>query len=542
MMNSYNPDVLSCLANLSNDEVFTPPEVANAMLDLLPQELFSDPNTTFLDPACKSGVFLREIAKRLLNGLLPGWKQRVETIDTKKSFGESLTSEEEAFQEKLQSTLDHIFHKQLFGIAITELTSLLSRRSVYCSKYPNSKYSVSRFDDPSGNIRYKRIQHRWQNGKCIFCGISDKSELGANSRGESLESHAYEIIHTTCPERLFPNMKFDVIIGNPPYQLNVGVEKENYAVPIYDRFVEQAKKLSPRYLSMIIPARWYAGGRGLEDFRKNMLNDRHIRVIHDFPDAADCFPGVQIKAGVCYFLWDSKSEGNCSITTHLNNSTVGPVERPLLEEGSSTFVRYNQAISVLHKVYKPEIPSFSELVSPQTPFGIVTSYKGNKEQQSSTDVKMYISGNEREFKGGSAFAPYSKITKGHNMISWHKVFIGEAGSGSDTFPHSILSKPFYGAPGTICNQSYLVIGPFDSKEICLNVMSYISTKLFRFMVLQKKNAQHAMRGVYQFVPQQDFSKPWTDEELYAKYGLTDEEIAFIESMIKPMELGGDGDE
>lgn len=511
--NFYNPDVLSCLANLSNDEVFTPPEVANRMLDLLPQELFRSPDTTFLDPACKSGVFLREIAKRLLVGLekeIPDLQQRV----------------------------DHIFHKQLYGIAITELTSLLSRRSVYCSKYPNSKYSVTRFEDADGNVRYKNVGHHWKDGKCVFCGVTRKSDFGSSERGNELESHAYEFIHTIKPEEIF-KMKFDVIIGNPPYQLNVGVEKDNYAIPIYQKFVEQAKRLNPRYLSMIIPARWYAGGRGLEEFRSEMLNDRHIRVIHDFPDAADCFPGVQIKAGVCYFLWDRDHEGNCRISTHLNNKVVGPVERPLLENGSSTFIRYNQAISILRKIYNPQAPSFSELVSPQTPFGIVTSYKGNKERQSITDVKMYISGNDREFKGGTAFAPYDKITKGFNMIPWHKVYIGEAGSGSDTFPHSILSKPFYGEPNTICNQSYLVIGPFDSKEICLNVMSYISTKLFRFMVLQKKNAQHAMRGVYQFVPIQDFSKPWTDAELYAKYNLTEEEIAFIESMIKPMELGGD---
>lgn len=290
---------------------------------------------------------------------------------------------------------------------------------------------------------------------------------------------------------------------------------------------------------MIIPARWYAGGRGLDEFRKEMLEDTSLRVIHDFPDAADCFPGVQIKAGVCYFLWDRDTKGECEITTHLNGQDNGPVKRPLLEKDSSTFIRYNQAVSILRKVREKNEGSFSELVSPQTPFGIVTSYKGNPERIKSTDIKMYISGNDRKFKGGVAYAPREKVTKGHEMIKWHKIYIGEAGSGSDTFPHSILSKPFYGAPNTICNQTYLVIGPFDSKKICENVMSYIATKFFRFMVLQKKNAQHAMRGVYQFVPVQDFSKSWTDEELYAKYGLTDDEIGFIDSMIKPMILDGD---
>lgn len=506
----YNPDVLTCLANLSNDEVFTPPEVANRMLDMLPEELWHDSSATFLDPACKSGVFLREIAKRLIEGL------KEEIPD-------------------LQKRIDHIFHKQLYGIAITELTSLLSRRSVYCSKYPNSKYSITLFEDTSGNIRYKRIQHRWQNGKCLFCGVTKKE--GTYDRDE-MEVHAYELIHTLHPERIF-NMKFDVIIGNPPYQLNIGVEKENYAVPIYQKFVEQAKKLNPRYLTMIIPARWYAGGRGLDEFRDEMLNDDRLSVIHDYPDAGDVFPGVQIKAGVCYFLWERDRHGDCSVTTHLNGDDIGPVVRPLLEKGNDTFIRYNQAISIIQKVFNPANRSFSELVSPQTPFGIVTSYKGTDKPQSSTDLKMYISGNDKKYKGKAFYAPYDKITKGHDMIPWHKIYINMAGSGSDSFPHQILGKPFYGEPNTICNQSYLVIGPFKNKDECENAMSYIATKFFRFMVLQKKNAQHAMRGVYQLVPMQDFTKSWTDEELYKKYRLTEDEIAFIESMIKPMELGGD---
>lgn len=501
-----NPDILTCLANLSNDEVFTPPEVANAMLDLIPEDFWKDPNVRVLDPACKSGVFLREAAKRFLKG------------------------EEEAIPD-LKERIDHIFHKQLFGYAITELTSHLSRRTVYCSKTANGKYSVTPFKSENGNIAFSRIEHTWEDGKCKFCGASQE----VFDKGDEAETHAYKFIHLHSQQIKELDMKFDLIIGNPPYQLNIGVEKENYAIPIYQKFVEQAKKLKPRYMTMIIPARWFAGGRGLDDFREEMLNDNSLRVIHDYPDASDVFPGVQIKAGVCYFLWDRDNKGLCSVTTHLNGNAIGPMERPLLENGSETFIRYNQAISIVRKVVKPKMKSFSDLISPQTPFGIVTSYKGNKIKQKDTDVKMYISGNEKEFKGTNAYAPIEMIKKGKEMIPWHKLYIGKAGSGSDSFPHTILSKPFYGEPDTCCNQSYLVIGPFKDKNTAENAQSYIRTKFFRFMVLQKKNSQDAMKQVYEYVPMQDFSKPWTDEELYEKYGLTDEEIAFIESMIKPME-------
>lgn len=345
---NYNPDVLTCLANLSNDEVFTPPGLVNNMLDLLPKDLWSNPDAKFLDPVCKSGVFLREIAKRLMAGL------------------------EKKIPDK-QKRINHIFEKQLYGIAITELTALLSRRSVYCSKTANGKYSICEtFNDAQGNIRYERMQHTWTNGKCTHCGASQE----VYERGDEAESYAYNFIHTDKPEKLFKqkNMKFDVIIGNPPYQLSDGGAQAS-AIPLYHKFVQQAKKLNPKYLVMIIPARWYAGGKGLDGFRNEMLEDNRLKILFDCLDSFDCFPTLghnQIKGGICYFLWDRDYNGDCRVHSIQNGIVKSVVERPLLEKNAVSFIRFNEAIPILRKVLKKNEDSFSKIVRPAMTFGFRT--------------------------------------------------------------------------------------------------------------------------------------------------------------------------
>jgi site-specific DNA-methyltransferase (adenine-specific) len=468
LLTSYNPDVLSCLANLSSDEVFTPPQVASQMLDLLPESLWSDPNARFLDPCCKSGVFLREIASRLDKGL------------------ESLIPDR-------QERINHIMTRQLFGIAITKLTGLMSRRSLYCSKTANGKYSVcTAFDTPDGNIRYRRIEHTWENGRCVFCGASEANY----ARGSELETHAYEFIHTENPEEIF-NMKFDVIIGNPPYQLSDAGESTGSS-PIYHYFVEQAKKLQPRYLMMIIPSRWFAGGKNLDDFRDVMLNDRRISHLVDYPIASDVFPGVKIIGGVCYFLWEKDYNGECEVTTYMNNA-ADTMKRPLNQFDS--FVRFNKAISILQKVKAKNYPSLKERVSTQKPFGLRTFVRPTGKGT----ITLYANKTVGKIQK-------SEISAGTEMIDQWKVLVsggyGEGGEARD-YPRMILGKPIVAPPGSACTETYIVVGVYESEAEARNLDGYLRTKFLRFLVGLRKNTQHVTRDRFAFVPQLSMRESWS---------------------------------
>ena len=492
MKQKYSPDILNCLANLSSDEVFTSLELANRMLDLLPQELFQSPKTRFLDPCSKSGVFLREITKRLLVGL-------------------------EGQIPDLQERIDHVMTQQVFGIACTDLTAEMSRRTLYCSKQANGEYCVSTaFHDVQGNLLYERCHHTWNaQGRCEHCGASKGEYLRTDSR----ETYAYPFIHKSIKEIFHKDMQFDVIIGNPPYQLNDGGGTGSSAMPIYQLFVQQAKKLNPCYLSMIIPARWYAGGKGLDDFRTEMLNDNKIKYLVDYFDSAECFPGIDLSGGVCYFLWDKKHDGYCEVTTHRHGNTTTLV-RPLLEKNSETFVRFNEAVTIRRKTLDGFL-SLENIVSARKPFGdIVAKEKG--------DTKVYAWP-----ENGSINR--SEIRQNKAIVDKYKVCIAKAYGERGDFPYLVLGKPFIAEPNSCCTETYLVLNSFDNIKKAENMVSYVKTKFFRFLVLLKKNTQNAPRGVYQFVPLQDFSHPWTDEMLYKKYGLDKDEIAFIESMIRPME-------
>ncbi len=470
---------------------------------MLPANLWRDSTAKFLDPGCKSGVFLREIAKRLDNGL------------------------EKKFPDR-QKRMNHIFKNQLYGLAITELTALLSRRSVYCSKTANGKYSVCEsFDNAEGNILFSRVEHSWANRSCVYCGASKKSL----QRGGELESHAYAFIHTNKPEEIF-NMKFDVIIGNPPYQLDDGGHGAS-ASPIYQKFVETAIKLKPRYVVMITPSRWFTGGKGLDNFRQQMLGESRLRNLVDYPKLYDGFPGVKIRGGVSYFLWDRDYNGPCSVQTMWDSEPLGPPMKRRLD-AYDVLVRRNEAVSILEKVRafrvggKPE-KTLDARVSSQKPFGLRTYVHGAPSSKGvKNPVKLY--GSQR-----ISWVERGAIEKNTSWIDEWKVLMTRVQGTSAAVETMFLSRPIIAGPGEACTESYVVAGRFDSEKAARSYAEYLRTRFVRFLVSLRKATQDAAKDVYAFVPDIPLNRAWTDEKLYERYSLTKEEVAFIESIVHPME-------
>lgn len=536
-MRNRNPDVLTCIANLSNDEVFTPPKVANQMLDLVAEawaeanggaNVWADKSVTFLDPFTKSGVFLREITSRLTDGL------------------------QKAIPD-LHARVDHILTKQVYGMAITQLTSLIARRSVYCSKSANGKYSIAKsFTTETGNIWFEPLEHTWigatefietadkdgnptkkgTNGKCFYCGASQKTL----DRGEGLETHAYAFIHTDdikarIAELFGADMQFDVIIGNPPYQLQSDGGTRD--IPIYQHFVEQAKRLEPRYLTMVIPSRWMAGGLGLGEFRKTMLADTRIRELVDYPNAAEVFPSVGINGGACYFLWDASHDGDCNITTIRGGEVVGPMARSLNE--FDVLVRDARALTIVRKVLERGEPSVNTILARDKEFGWTSNFDGFHEVRQPGDVALYYI---RSMKRGQGFVHRDAVTKSKHLIDTWKLLVPKVGSGRERERSGVdlvLGPPLIAPSPSVCTQSFLFFY-LASEDQVQSVKSYYATRFFRFLVSLRKITQDATHSTYSWVPLQSWDRNWTDSELYAKYGLTDDEISFIESMIRPMEL------
>ena len=508
-LRGHNPDVLTCIANLSNDEVFTPPEFANRMLDTLTQawaanrrgaNIWADKTVTFLDPCTKSGVFLREITSRLTEGLaeeIPDLEERV----------------------------DHIVTKQVFGIGITYLTSLLARRSVYCSKRAHGEHSIARsFPNDDGNIWFQRIEHTWARGRCKYCGASRK----ALDRGEHLETHAYAFIHSDDIKSRVTNLfggivQFDVIIGNPPYQLDDGGHGTS-AGPIYQLFVEKALDLDPRFAVFVTPSRWMAGGKGLDKYRQRMLSDKRLRNIVDYPKLYEGFPGVKIRGGISYFLWDRDYHGPCEIQTIWDGQPTGPaVARHL--DAYDILVRRNEAVPILEKVTAKGEPTLAERVLSRKPFGLPTNFRGGPSEKGLTEpVRLYENQNVSWVDRGD-------IEANAALVDEWKVLMTAVQGTSAAVETKFLSKPIIAAPGTACTETYLVAGSFVTEKEATNYARYLRTRFVRFLVSLRKSTQHATKDVYAFVPDLPLNQEWTDAKLYRRYGMTKDDITFIESQV-----------
>lgn len=515
-LRNRNPDVLTCIANLSNDEVFTPPDLANQMLDMLTEAWAKDNNgeniwenkdIKFLDPFTKSGVFLREITARLTKGLenkIPHLEKRV----------------------------DHILSKQVYGIAITKLTSLLARRSVYCSKNADGEHSIAKsLKSKDGNIWYQNTEHTWVNDRCLYCGAG-KSTF---DRSSDMDNHAYVLIHTDNPreklaEIFGEHMHFDVVIGNPPYQIDA--EGNTRTMPIYQKFVDAAITLDPNYILMITPSRWFAGGLGLDDFRKRMLADKRIKSLVDYPSASDVFPGVSIEGGVSYFLWDKHYSGKTSTQTVHKGVISSVLERSLDE--FDVLIRDSEALPILRKVLKAKEASFSKLVSSQKPFGLLSNFsKYTTKKTSENDFLFYGVSKGKRIEGW--VSPFY-ISMNSHLAKTPKVLLPEArGKAADGVADLVIGRPWVVSGNSVCTQTFMFV-PVSSISEGRSIESYISTKFFRFLVSLRKISQHTKADTYAWVPQQVWDRAWTDSELYKKYDLTSDQISFIEEMIRPMDI------
>lgn len=499
------PDILEVIANLSNDAVFTPPQVANAVLDLLPKEVWTDKELRWLDPGAKTGIFPREITKRLMVGLaevIPDERKR----------------------------LEHILKKMVFAIATEELTGMMTRRSLYCSKDASSNFSAVSFDDAAGNVWQKRVEHSFdKSGRCTECK-GTRVELEVKGR----DNKAYGFIHADGQKKIIKEitMKFDVIVGNPPYQMDD--EGGHRPVPIYHYFVEMAMRLNPRYIAMITPSRWMAGGLGLSDFRSRMLNNKNIRVLVDFPVASELFGGVEIKGGVSYFLWDRDNSGDCEVTLRRLDSVVGPDARDLGE--FDVLVRDSRALPMLRRVLAKKETSFTELVASVRPFGdkLRSNFRDFKTKSTGakTELKLYMNeGTTRHER----WVNESHVSNNFALSRAWKVFVPKAGSdGGQRLPDVVLGRSLIAGPASVCTETYLAIGPFKTKFAAESAQSYLNTRFARFLISLRKPGQDNIPSTFMWLPQQTWDRTWTDAELYKKYSITKEEQAYIASMVKEM--------
>lgn len=508
---AHVPDVLETIAQLPNDDVYTPPKIVAAMLDVLPVHIWSRPDYKWLDPATKSGIYLRETFRRLMAGLAD-WEPDGAT------------------------RREHILRNMLYGAATTRINGEIARRSLYQTKNatgnevkdPALTDLVVRFEHNEGNLPFVESTHTLtkRGDKCELC------KAPSNLIREQRESYAYSFIHNSYPTEEMGTMQFDVVIGNPPYQMGT----EGYgktASSIYQLFVERAIAMNPRYVVMVTPSRWFAGGKGLDDFRDKMINDRRLRVVVDNPKIFDVFPQVKIRGGVSYFLWDREYSGDCQFSTRINGVIRSTMTRDL-REGDGVLIRDNRAMSIIRKVRGAGDPKHVEDVSTVTkPFGLTmrSNYPGSVPEPFPGAIPLI-------YASRIGYSRPDQIERNHEWIERWKVLLPMVSSGDTPTDDEgnivdvVLGEPIALAPGSACTQTYFIPGMFDTRDETENFAYYLATKFVRFLVLQRKITQHVTPERFRFVPMLDMTHRWTDVELYARYGLSDDEISYVDSSIK----------
>ncbi|MCY4000347.1 MAG: Eco57I restriction-modification methylase domain-containing protein [Bacteroidetes bacterium] len=503
-MKPHTPDILDCLANLSSDEVFTPPAFANSMLDHLPDRVWKDPSLKWLDPCSKTGVFLREVARRLMIGLasaIPDYHERRE----------------------------HIYRNMLYGIAVSELTSLISRRTLYeCKDASLSKYSIVTFDGHEGNIRFPEVNLEGKNMK----GSNRRLAEAKAKITEGREAHLHPFLYMDLHEIFGEDMQFNVIMGNPPYQMqDSGYGKS--AIPIYNRFVDKAKEYEPDLLTFVIPARWYSGGKGLDSFRETMLSDSRISVLVDYPHSEKVFPHVIIAGGVCFFLRDQLHHGDSLVIPDGDHSKA--TRRKLNDH--AVFVRDSLDLEILNKVQNKVLEfgwsSMSSIVRPRNFFGI----QAHKLPSSISDESEVLEDILLVTKKSDKYIHRSEINKNSDTIDYWKVIASRTNSGIGGRPDKqgqrvVITKPRVIPPESACTETYLVIDLFSSHEPAGRLLDYVKTRFFRFLLSLCTPTQDTTRKCFEFVPSLPLDRNWNDKILYDFFDLTDQEIAHIESKIK----------
>ena len=422
----------------------------------------------------------------------------------------------------------------MFGIGITELTSLLTRRSVYCSKKANGIHSIARtFPNDMGNIWFERTEHTWVGPKCKYCSVR-KDVFG---READRETYAYKFIHlddvkVQASELFGGKMKFDVVIGNPPYQMKDGAGGTSDSL-IFHMFVEQAMKLEPRYLSMVIPSRWFAGGRGLDGFRQEMLTSRKLLQLVDYPISKEVFPNVEVTGGISYFLYSPDYQGDCEVTI-VRGGEITQAKRKLDE--FDVFVRDTRSVDILRKVQKLQESSITEILTADTPFGIATNFTDFHKTKQKNDLTLYYG---KSGKRDTGYIARNVIQKNEHLLDKWKVLVPKA-RGGQKIPDPILGKPWIAPPGSACTQTFIAFW-VETESEAKSLESYYRTRFFRHLVSLRKVTQDALRSTYLWVPKLSWDQEWTDEKLYKRYGITESEIQHIESMVRIMEIDDDQD-